>query len=114
MPAGMKMTVLEGDPTKPGPYVVRLRMIDGCRIPPHMHPGTERVTILAGTLHWGMGEKFDQNAAQALTAGTYAYWPAGMKHFAWTTGETEIQLHGTGPWGITYLDPTDDPRQKSN
>jgi hypothetical protein len=21
-----------------------------------------------------------------------------------------VQLHGTGPWGITYINPSDDPR----
>ena len=35
---------------------------------------------------------------------------AGMKHFAWATGETVVQLHGVGPWGIQYVNPADDAR----
>jgi hypothetical protein len=37
--------------------------------------------------------------------------PAGMRHFARTQGETIVQLHGVGPWGITYVNPSDDPRK---
>jgi hypothetical protein len=33
-----------------------------------------------------------------------------MKHFAWTTGETVVQLNGIGPLIINYLNPADDPR----
>ncbi len=37
-------------------------------------------------------------------------WPAGMKHTAWFEDGTVIQIHGTGPWQINYLNPADDPR----
>jgi hypothetical protein len=33
-----------------------------------------------------------------------------MKHFVWAKGETVIQLHGVGPWSLTYVNPDDDPR----
>jgi hypothetical protein len=36
--------------------------------------------------------------------------PVGHTHFAWTDEETVVQLHSMGPWGITYVDPADDPR----
>jgi hypothetical protein len=57
-----------------------------------------------------MGDKFDQAATQAMPAGTFGFWPAGMKHFAWAKGETVLQLHGIGPWKIEYVNPADDPR----
>ena len=38
--------------------------------------------------------------------------PPKMNQFAWTGQETVIQLHGTGPWGITYVNPADDPSKK--
>ena len=66
--------------------------------------------MISGTFSMGMGEKFDQSAGQALPAGTFFCMPAGMKHFAWTTGETVIQLSGLGPQNIVYLNPADDPR----
>jgi hypothetical protein len=59
-----------------------------------------------------MGEKFDKTKTEALMPGTYGYWPAGMKHFVWTKGETIVQFHGEGPWKIVYLNPADDPRNQ--
>jgi quercetin dioxygenase-like cupin family protein len=110
IPAGAKMAVLEGDPTKEGPFVVRFHFPGGYHIPPHTHPKTERVTVISGTLLLAMGENLDRSAAKALTAGAYGFWPAGMKHTAWSEGDTVIQLHGIGPWQINYVNPTDDPR----
>ena len=110
LPKGAQVALLEGDPAKEGPFVFRLKFPDGYRVPPHTHPKTERVTVLAGTLHFGMGKKFDPKSTKPLTAGTFGYWPAGMAHFAHARGETVLQLHGTGPWQINYIDPADDPR----
>jgi quercetin dioxygenase-like cupin family protein len=110
IPAGAKMAVLEGDPTKEGPFVVRFQFPDGYHIPPHTHPKTERVTVLSGNLYLATGETLDRDSARKLPAGSFGYWPAGMKHAAWSEGETVIQLHGIGPWQINYVNPADDPR----
>jgi quercetin dioxygenase-like cupin family protein len=106
------IAVLEGDPSKEGPFVFRVKVPDGYRIPPHTHPKPERVTVISGTFHLGMGETFDEKKGTALPAGTYGQWPAGMKHFVWVKGETVVQFHGSGPWVIEYLDPRDDPRKQ--
>ena len=111
LPAGAKFAVLEGDPSKEGPFVMRLWLPDGFRIPPHWHPKVERVTVVSGTFNLGMGEKFDQSATREMPAGTFGFWPAGMRHFAWAKGDTVLQLHGTGPWAINYVNPADDPRK---
>jgi hypothetical protein len=84
----------------------------GYRVPAHTHPKTERGTVISGTFNIGMGDKFDEKARQAMVAGTYGYWPAGMKHFVWASGETILQFPGMGPWSITYVNPEDDPRKK--
>jgi len=110
LPAGAKFAVLEGDPAKEGPFVMRLWLPDGFRIQPHVHPKVERVTVISGIFNLGMGEKFDQSATREMKAGTFGFWPAGMQHFAWAKGETVLQLHGIGPWVITYINPADDPR----
>lgn len=110
---GSKMAVLEGDPTKPGPFVLRIKMPDGFRIMPHTHPKDERVTVIAGTLFLGHGAKFDEKAGKALPSGSYGLTKADMKHFGWVQGETILQLHGEGPWAVIYVDPKDDPRNKS-
>ena len=110
IPPGAKMAVLEGDPTKEGMFVVRFQFPAGYHIPAHTHPKTERVTVISGALYLATGESLDRNDAKKLPAGSFGYWPAGMKHAAWSDGETIIQLHGVGPWQINYVNPADDPR----
>lgn len=114
LPKGAMMAILEGDPNKEGPFVFRLKLPDGYRVPPHTHPKTERVTVIAGTFHIGMGDKFDDKAGKVMPAGSYGHWPTGMKHFVWTKGETILQFHGDGPWSIKYVNAEDDPRSKKN
>ena len=108
---GAMMVVLEGDPTQPGPFTMRLRFPDGFQVLPHWHTQMEHATVLAGVLHLGMGEKFDRAATKPLPSGSFGFWPAGTRHFAWAEGETVLQLHGIGPWTVTYVNPADDPRR---
>ncbi len=112
LPSGAMIAVLEGDPSKDGPFVFRVKLPDGYRVPPHTHPKTERITVIAGTFNVGMGKTFDMKATREMPTGTYGYWPAGMTHFVWAKGETILQFHGTGPWSIHYVNPTDDPRNE--
>ena len=112
LPAGAKFVVLEGDPAKEGPFTMRVRLPDGYQIPPHFHTGVEHVTVVSGTFNVGLGEKFDRTATKAMPAGTFGYWPPPMRHFAWAEGDTILQLHGLGPWTVTYVNSADDPRKK--
>jgi quercetin dioxygenase-like cupin family protein len=111
LPAGAKFVVLEGDPAKAGFFAMRARLPDGFRVPPHFHPGVERITVLSGTFHLGSGETFDKSAATALPPGSYSSMQPGMRHFGWAQGETIIQVATEGPCGITYVNPDDDPRR---
>lgn len=110
LPKGAKMAILEGDPGKEGEFVLRVKLPDGFRIAPHTHPKDERVTVLQGTLFLGMG--MDPKTAKEMPAGSYGRTGAGMVHFGWVKGETILQLHGTGPWAIVYVNPADDPRRR--
>jgi quercetin dioxygenase-like cupin family protein len=112
LPPGAKMVLLEGDPTKEGTFVMRLQFPDGYHIPPHTHPKTERVTVISGAFYLATEGKLDRSDAKKLPAGSFGYWPAGMKHAAWAEGETVVQLHGVGPWQINYVNPADDPRNR--
>ena len=112
LPPGAQIAVLEGDPAKDGMFTMRIKMPDGYRVPPHWHGKHERVTVLSGTLNLGAGEHFDAAATRALSAGTYSSMPAGMRHFGWMSGETVLQLSTLGPWTITYVNPSDDPRRQ--
>jgi len=112
LPAGAKVAMLEGNPTQEGPFTMRLQLPDGFSIPPHWHPAVEHVTVISGTFNLGMGEQFDKSKGRALPAGSFAFMPAEMRHYAWATGETVVQVHGMGPWRINYVNPADDPRNK--
>ena len=112
MPKGAQVAVLSGDPSKEGLYVVRLKLPAGYKIAAHNHPTAEMVTVVSGVFHLGMGDKLDQRKGIALTAGGYAEAPAKMNHYAWTTSSTIVQVHGQGPFAVTYVNPADDPRGK--
>jgi quercetin dioxygenase-like cupin family protein len=110
LPKGAKIAILEGDPSKPGSFVFRVKLPDGYRVPPHTHPKVERITVISGTFNVGMGGVFDAEKTRAMPAGSYGFWPAGMEHFVWAKGETVLQFHGEGPWSIQYSKASDDPR----
>jgi Domain of unknown function (DUF4437) len=113
LPAGAQMTVLDGDPSKAGvPFVVRAKLPDGYKVGPHWHPTTENVSVISGTFTVGMGDKWDDSKMTSLTAGGFAKMPKAMHHYAGAKGETVIQIHGVGPFAITYINPNDDPRKK--
>ncbi|HSV44902.1 MAG TPA: cupin domain-containing protein [Ramlibacter sp.] len=112
LPPGAQLAVIEGPMSEAVPFTVRLKFPANYRIPPHWHPAVERVTVLSGTINMGAGEKFDTAGGHALATGAVTIIPAKSPHYLWTTGEAIVQLHGTGPWGITYLNKADDPRSK--
>lgn len=114
LPPGAMVAVLEGDPAKDGFFTMRIKMPDGYKVPAHWHSRQERVTVLSGVLHLGMGDTFDAQATNALPAGTYSSMPPKMTHFAWMKGETVLQLSTEGPWTVTYVNPEDDPRTKGH
>lgn len=113
LPAGAEVAVLYGDPAKDGTFAMRARMPKGYRIGPHTHPKPEIVTVLSGTARLGMGTSADPATAQVLPAGSFFVMAPGMAHYLSIDEDTVIQINTTGPWGLTYLDPKDDPRQKT-
>jgi quercetin dioxygenase-like cupin family protein len=112
LPPGARCAVLEGDLQAPGVlFGYRVKFPDGYRIAPHYHPADEHLVILQGTFNMGMGERFDRAATRPLSAGSFAAMPKGAPHFAWTSGETIVHVYAVGPWGMTYVNPADDPRR---
>jgi quercetin dioxygenase-like cupin family protein len=109
---GSQFAILEGDPSAPGVFTMRIRMPDGFRIAPHFHPNVERVTVLSGTFRLGSGDVLDPDATTAMGPGSYTSMPPGMRHYAIAEGETVIQLTSVGPWVIRYVNAEDDPRRR--
>ena len=108
---GLERAGVSGDPDKPGPFVMRLRAKAAAAVPAHFHPIDENVTILAGTLNLGLGDKFDAKALHTLAAGTYSFMPKNTRHFGSFAAGSVIQIHGMGPFTITFVNPADDPRK---
>ena len=109
---GAKLAGLQGNPAQPGPFVYRVWFPADYKVAAHFHPAVENVTVLSGALHVGMGDKLDTTKGERVAAGGFISVPAGHRHYAWTTSETVIQVHGVGPTGITFVNPSDDPRRR--
>ena len=65
--------------------------------------------VISGTFNVGMGDKLDKSKGEALAAGGFFAATPKMRHYAWATGETVVEISGIGPFDITYVDPKDDP-----
>ena len=114
-PPSARLAVVVGDPTKAGPYVIRVKVPSGVRLMPHKHPEDRVYTIISGVFYIGLGEQFDANKLQAYPPGSVIVLPGNTPHFHWArSGEYVSQVQGIGPLGLEYLDSRDDPRNKSS
>ena len=112
LPKGAQFAVLSGDPSKDGPFVMRLKFPADYKIAPHSHGTDEHITVLSGTFLVSRGDTLDATKAKELPEGSNARLPAKNNHFALTKGEVVVQLNSSGPWSITYANPAEDPRKK--
>ncbi|HTI06692.1 MAG TPA: cupin domain-containing protein [Gemmatimonadales bacterium] len=110
VPKTARFAVIQGDPSKSSVYTIRLRFPDKFRFPPHFHPTDEHVTVLAGQFIVGMGDTLKVRSGTRLTAGGFITAPAQAHHWAVARGVTIVQVSGEGPFGITYVNSADDPR----
>lgn len=95
--------ILHGDPDKVGqPFVIRIRELPGTIIPPHRHPTDEHITVVQGTLWFGIGDRFHRASMQEIKAGGYAFIPKGTTMFGHVPGGAIVQVHGTGPFHIHW------------
>lgn len=109
LPKGAQFAVISGDPSKAGPFVVRVKVPAGYQIPAHWHSTAEYVTVLSGAVNLGMGGKLDKKASTALEVGGFAYLPPKMSHFLWASTPATFQVFAQGPFDIVYVNPNDDP-----
>ena len=114
LPPGAQMIVLDGDPRKEGSFTMRLKMPPGYRIPPHTHPTAERVTVISGVVHLGIGGKFEESAGRELKAGDFSVVPAGLPHFAWSPREAVLQIQSEGPFDRKFVDGADESSHAHN
>jgi len=112
LPPGAKIAVIEGPMTEAVPFTFRLKLPANYKIPAHSHPAIEHVTVISGGFSMGTGDKLDTSKSKELRAGSVAIMQPKTPHFGWTKEEAIVQVHGVGPWGVTYVNPEDDPRKK--
>jgi quercetin dioxygenase-like cupin family protein len=112
LPPGAQAAPLLGHPTKEGPFVLRLKFPAGFVIPPHRHTKDEFVTVIAGKVAISSGDKVDRAALKSLPPASFIHLPAGMPHYLWAEAESIVQINGTGPFDVVYIDPRDDPRKQ--
>jgi uncharacterized RmlC-like cupin family protein len=102
--AGVQMTNLVGDPTKPGLYTVRVAIAAHTQAKPHVHRDNRSVTVVSGTWQMGYGAKFDEKALKSLPPGSVYTEPAGQAHFSQTGDEAVVILvTGYGPSDTKFV-----------
>ena len=97
-PGGAKIAVVQGDPTKPGLYIVLVRWTAHHMSHPHWHPNDRFITVLSGTWWVGTGNKFDPDSTVALPAGTFVTHFGKQVHYDGAKdGDAILEIVGEGP-----------------
>jgi quercetin dioxygenase-like cupin family protein len=110
-PPAVRLAVLVGDPSKAGPYLIRVKLPEGTKMMPHKHPEDRIYTVMSGVFYIGLGEIFDESKLIAFAPGSVIVLPGGQPHFHWAkSGEYVTQVYAIGPLGLGYVDPANDPR----
>ena len=103
---GFKQAIVEGDPTKPGLYVIQVKFPPGVMSRPHSHREDRYATVLKGTWYTGEGNEFAPDKTVPLKPGSFMKHPAGVNHFDGAKNEEVIlQLVGIGPSQTTRVKP---------
>jgi len=107
---GVQSTVLSGDPTRPGPYTIEIRVPPHVTIAAHDHRDERSAVVVSGEWYLGYGATATESAVKLLPPGSYYTEPAGAPHFAMTRDEPAVvYISGFGPTSTTYVDPSDAP-----
>ncbi len=110
-PPTVRLAIIVGHPSEPGPYVVRVKVPYGVTLMPHTHPEDRIYTVMSGVFYIGLGDKFDRDAVKAYPPGSVIVLPGDTPHFHWAkSGEYITQVTAIGPLGLEYMDSNDDPR----
>jgi hypothetical protein len=114
-PPEARLAVLVGEPSRAGPYLIRVRLPGGTRMMPHKHAEDRIYTVISGVFYIGLGEQFDEAKLTAHAPGSVLVLPGGQAHFHWAkTGEYITQVSAIGPLGLAYVDARNDPRREGN
>jgi quercetin dioxygenase-like cupin family protein len=111
--AGIRTTVIMGDPAGPGPYTIRLSIPAHTKIRAHAHRDDRTAVVVAGVWYFGYGPVADEAAEKALPVGSFYTEPSGVAHFAETKADPVlVYISGNGPTDTVYLKARDEPGVK--
>jgi quercetin dioxygenase-like cupin family protein len=114
-PPEARLTVVVGQPSEPGPYVIRIKVPHGVKLMPHKHPEDRVYTVISGVFYIGLGEQFDAATLMAYPPGSVIVLPGNTPHYHWAkSGEYITQVTAIGPLGLEYIDSSDDPRSNKS
>src|SRR6201984_2142954 len=112
-PPSVRLAVVVGQPSEPGPYTIRVHVPHGVKLMPHKHPEDRVYTVISGVFYIGLGDQFDADKLQAYPPGSVVVLPGNTPHFHWArSGEYVSQVTAIGPLGLEYLDPGEGPRRQ--
>lgn len=110
--AGIRTTVLAGDPAQPGPYTIRLSVPANTRVQAHTHRDNRTAVVAAGIWYFGYGRMANPSAERGLPAGSFYTEPSGVAHFAETkSAAVVVYISGFGPTDTEYVNPGDAPHE---
>ena len=111
-PPSVRLAVVVGRPSEPGPYVIRVKVPSGTRLMPHRHPEDRVYTVMSGIFYVGLGDRFEGDKVRPYPPGSVIVLPGNPPHFPWAkSGEYVTQVTAIGPLGLEYVNPRDDPRR---
>jgi hypothetical protein len=76
-PPSARLAVLVGEPTGPGPYVIRVKLPAGVKLMPHVHAEDRVYTVISGVFYIGAGEHFNSATLEAYPPGSVIVLPGG-------------------------------------
>jgi len=112
-PPSVRLAVVVGTPSEPGPYTIRVKVPHGVKLMPHRHPEDRVYTVISGVFYIGLGDEFNAEKLEAYPPGAVIVLPGNTSHFHWARSSEYItQVTAIGPLGIDYIKLNDDPRNK--
>ena len=82
-PPSVRLAVVVGHPSEPGPYTIRVKVPSGVKLMPHRHPEDRVYTVISGVFYIGLGDQFDGDKVKAFPPGSVVVLPGDTSHFHW-------------------------------
>jgi quercetin dioxygenase-like cupin family protein len=113
-PPTVRLAVVVGQPSEPGPFTIRVKVPRGVKLMPHQHPEDRVYTVISGVFYIGLSDQFDPEKLQAYPPGSVILLPGNTSHFHWAkSSEYVTQVTAIVPLGLEYVSANDDPRNNN-